>query len=119
MRRTLTLAALAATLAMPALANDQLARSLGVAPGVYSTAELSLLRQAREDHNTLLERRILESADVAQVGFLTDYSLGAERSAAPAATVGAGHDQLARSLGMNGDDHTTAELSAMFLDKHN
>ncbi|MEM8632695.1 MAG: hypothetical protein AAGF74_15790 [Pseudomonadota bacterium] len=40
--KTLTLtAALAALLAAPAFANDQLARSLGVEPGIYTTAELA------------------------------------------------------------------------------
>lgn len=119
--RTLVLAALAGGLALPALADtDQLARSLGVAPGLYSTAELSLLRQAREENDALLERRILAGAGDAQVGFLSDHSLGAEAPAAAAAgATGAGHDQLAASLGVDGGAYSTAELAAMFLDKHN
>lgn len=121
--RTLVLAALAGGLALPALADtDQLARSLGVAPGLYSTAELSLLRQAREENDAFLERRILAGAGDAQVGFLSDHSLGAEAPAAAAGATGAtgaGHDQLAASLGVDGGAYSTAELAAMFLDKHN
>ena len=119
--RALALAALAGTLAAPALANDQLALSLGVQPGVYSTAELSLLRQAREDENPVLERRILEAAGAGQVGFLSDHSLGAEEAAPAAApaTLGVGHDRLAASLGLDGDAYTTQELSAIFIDRHN
>ena len=48
MTRTLIAALAAATFAAPALANDQLARSLGVEPGVYTTAELIQLKDAAE-----------------------------------------------------------------------
>ncbi|SDJ61250.1 hypothetical protein [Aliiruegeria lutimaris] len=49
MKRTVLFTALALTLAGPALASDQLARSLGVETGVYSTGELIALRSAVEN----------------------------------------------------------------------
>ncbi len=66
MHRIIATAALVATtLAAPALADDQLARSLGVEPGAYSLTELSLLRQAREDGDRQRERLILDDGGVA------------------------------------------------------
>ncbi|NDR59376.1 hypothetical protein [Aliiruegeria sabulilitoris] len=49
MKRTVLFTALALTLAGPALASDQLARSLGVEAGAYSTGELIALRTALEN----------------------------------------------------------------------
>lgn len=42
----IVLAAVVLAAATPALANDQLARSLGVEPGRYTTAELVILKNA-------------------------------------------------------------------------
>ncbi|MDV7144552.1 hypothetical protein R3X27_17885 [Tropicimonas sp. TH_r6] len=63
MNRILLTTALALTLAGPALASDQLARSLGVEPGVYSTSELIALRSALENDEQATARAIL-SGDV-------------------------------------------------------
>ena len=84
---TAALAALAASvLAAPALAEEQLALTLGVEPEAYSLTELSLLKQAREANDDQLERRILLGGDAA-VGCLDPvFAAGAfsDRAAAPA-----------------------------------
>jgi hypothetical protein len=48
MNRIIASTAVALSLAAPAFANDQLAASLGVEPGVYTTAELVQLKNAAE-----------------------------------------------------------------------
>ncbi len=58
MNRILLTTALALTLTGPALASDQLALSLGVEPGVYSTAELISLRSALENDDRAAARAI-------------------------------------------------------------
>lgn len=59
MKRIALTTALALTLAGPALASDQLARSLGVEPGAYTTADLIRLASAAEDHNQAQVNAIL------------------------------------------------------------
>lgn len=81
-----------------AQANDQLARSLGMEPGQYTSAELVQLSAAQADNNTALFNHLLEefngtAAVSAQNGGITD-----------------GHRQLAASLGVNATDFTMSEL---------
>lgn len=94
MKRIVLTTAIALGLAAPAFANDQLARSLGVEPGVYSTAELAKIKNASE----------LTGND-ARV-FIGD-SLGF------AATDNAGAVQLANSLGVAPGDYSVAELAIL------
>lgn len=56
--------AIALSLVAPAVASDQLARSLGVEPGVFSTAQLVQLRAAQENDDRALVAYIL-SGDAA------------------------------------------------------
>jgi len=51
MKKIFLSSALALSLAAPAFASDQLALSLGVEPGAYTTAELVQLRRAQEDND--------------------------------------------------------------------
>ena len=55
----LTTALVAALAAPAAFASDSLARSLGVEPGAYTTAELIQLRQAMEENNQPIVHFIL------------------------------------------------------------
>lgn len=107
MTRTLITAALAtAMLAAPATA-DQLARAVGVEPGVYSTAELSLIRKAQEENDDLLYRTIVERAETRGAEVLSTQSIGASAGA------GAGQAQLAPSLGVEPGAHSFAELARL------
>ena len=54
-------AAIAVALSAPAFANDQLAASLGVEPGVYTTSELAALRNAKENDDHQAYRNLLRS----------------------------------------------------------
>lgn len=101
MTRSLALAAAAAMLALPAGA-DQLARSLGVPPGVYTTAELILMRQARQDHDPQRRDWVVDRA----VGstprlFLRDWTPGAEPDAPSATPSNAA--RLATEMGLDRD----------------
>lgn len=91
-----------ALLVTPAMANDQLARSLGVQPGTLTTSELIMLRTAREED------------DHQRIDLLMDRSAadGRSTSSRSAATT-PGSDQLARSLGVAPGHYTTAELQMM------
>ena len=92
MNRILLTTALALTLAGPALASDQLARSLGVEPGVYSTSELIALRSALENDEQAAARAILSR----------DVTKGAVDSPA----------QLAASVGVD-DSYSLADVAAL------
>jgi hypothetical protein len=80
--------------ALPVAANEHLSRSLGVAPGTLSTAELIQLRQAREDNDYTRARMILDGRS----------------NAFAARTVSPGAAQLARSLGLLPGEYTVAEM---------
>jgi hypothetical protein len=80
--------------ALPVAANEQLSRSLGVAPGTLSTAELIQLRQAREDDDNARVRVILDGRT----------ATFAAQTASPGAV------QLARSLGLQPGEYTVAEM---------
>ncbi|WP_172330672.1 hypothetical protein [Mangrovicoccus sp. HB161399] len=84
--------AIAATgFAATANASDQLARSIGVQPGLYSTSQLVQLREAIED------------GDSARVAFIVD---GPSAAADPSA-------QLATSLGVAPGSLSSADLAAL------
>lgn len=125
-RRLVIMAIAAATLAAPALANDHLARSLGVEPGLYTTAELARMRTAAEENDTLtyrtIERRGLErtgSPFLASRNTPSDWRPGAATSEVPTAgSTHAGKERLAAAMGVDPDDHSMAELAAMFIDAH-
>ena len=57
-------AAIAVALSAPAFANDQLAASLGVEPGVYTTSELAALRNAKENDDHQAYRNLLRADDI-------------------------------------------------------
>ena len=103
MTRTLITAALAAaTLAAPAVANDQLARSLGVEPGVYSVSELAQLKTAIEENNDQ------------RVDLITGGTGEVLSTQSPAGDFGAGQsDQLARSLGVEPGVYSLSELAQL------
>ena len=102
MKNLIITTALALAVAAPAFANDQLARSLGVEPGVYTTADLATIKGVREGGVTT-DR---ETANVLQIlfsqGVVSTQSMGAS-----------GNAQLAQSLGLNAGDFTTAELATI------
>jgi hypothetical protein len=88
MRTTIISSILAIAIAAPALANpgtDQLARSLGVAPGAYSLAELVRLNDA-------VEQGGIEGAEA--VRFITSGSTDVVSSSNPAGAVTANEAQL-------------------------
>ena len=87
--------AIALGLAAPAFANDQLAASIGVEPGVYTTAELIQLRSALEDN------------DQSTVNFILDMVDGT-----PAAN-SAGARSIAASIGVDAADFSVNELIAL------
>jgi hypothetical protein len=128
MTRRFVITALAAvTLAAPALAQTQLERSLGVQPGLYTTAELVRMRTAAQENDTLTYRTI-ERRGLERRGEQFLSAQGASRDHTPSASISegpltsrphAGKEQLAASLGVDADDHTLAQLSAMFIDAHN
>lgn len=75
MYRTLIAAALAATaLSGPALANSQLAASLGVAPGALSVNQLVELQHAVEENDRITERFIRAQANGAPVSNTGTFS---------------------------------------------
>ena len=119
-RILISAAAIAAALASP-VAADQLARSAGVEPGIYTRSELTILREARQNNDDLVYRTVLERGADRQAG----EALSTRRTAQDA-TVGdaqtaaalSGHERLARSLGVDPAEHTTGELARMFIDRN-
>jgi hypothetical protein len=101
MKRIMITSVLALAIAAPAFASDQLARNLGVEPGVYTTAELATIKGVRENAT---------STDVATAATLEDlFSQGVVSTQ----SVGSiGNAQLAANLGLDGD-YTTAELATI------
>ncbi|WP_145962801.1 hypothetical protein [Mangrovicoccus ximenensis] len=123
--------ALAATgFAASADASDQLARSLGVAPGAYSTAELVQLRNAREQGDwtrvAFIESKVAPSAaaaeqaalktaaekdDVQRLAFLQGAGVTASRDAAAVSA----NAQLARAIGVAPGEFGSAALASGYL----
>ncbi|MFQ6548007.1 hypothetical protein AADZ90_008605 [Aestuariibius sp. 2305UL40-4] len=87
-------AAVAALIAAPALASDQLAAQLGVAPGTYSTSELIQLSRAVQDNDHQRIRQITGGA------VPSTQSVG----------ISAGHAQLAAQLGVDPASYSVNEL---------
>ncbi len=59
MKRFILTSVLIVTFSVPAFASDQLAKSVGVEPGMYTTAELMWLIKAGEESDFALEQHIL------------------------------------------------------------
>ena len=94
MFKTILPAAIAALIAAPALASDQLAAQLGVAPGTYSAGELIQLSRAVEENDHQRIRQIT-------VGTVNStQSVG----------ISAGHAQLAAQLGVDPTSYSVNEL---------
>ena len=94
MKRIALTTAIALGLAAPAFANDQLARSLGVEPGVYTTAQLVELKDAVE-----------ATGNDARVFFADSFAFTADATA--------GADQLAANLGVEPGRYSVAELAIL------
>jgi hypothetical protein len=99
------MAVLTTALAAPALADDELARSPGVEPGLHSTADLILMREARRDNDDLCFDTIAAHAPPADE---FAPALGARGRIG-----GACRAKLARSLGVDPSQYSTAELGLM------
>jgi hypothetical protein len=102
MKRIVITTALALAIAAPAFANDQLARSLGVEPGAYTTAELATLKGLGESGDSLDRETATVLASLFSRGVVSTQSVGAS-----------GNAQLAQNLGVNAGDFTTAELATI------
>ncbi|MFQ6546527.1 hypothetical protein AADZ90_001110 [Aestuariibius sp. 2305UL40-4] len=79
----------------------QLAAQLGVAPGAYDVADLIELRVAYEENDDQRVRKILSGGSV-----VSTQDSGV-----------AGHDQMARQLGVDPADYTNAQIAAMYMDE--
>jgi hypothetical protein len=103
MKRIILTTALALAVAAPAFANDQLARSLGVEPGAFTTAELATIKGLR-DAGVSKDR---ETADVVaglfSRGVVSTQSVG----------ISAGHAQIAANLGLDPNVYSLAELATI------
>ncbi len=80
----------------------QLARSLGVEPGAYSTSDLIALRSALEEND---DQRVRDITN-------TDV-VSTQNGVSP------GQAQLASTLGVDADAHTTASLALLYLETFN
>jgi len=106
MTRTFTTAlaatALAAALAGPAFASDSLARSVGVAPGQFTTAQLVALKgaQADDDHSRIRQIK----AEARAGGFAGATDLGQVAAAIGAEGLSAGQI-VALKAAEDEDDH--------------
>jgi hypothetical protein len=102
MRTIVITAALALAVAVPASASDQLARSLGLEPGEFTTAELATIK-GLTDAGDSTDRK---EASVYQ-------SLLANGLVSTQSVAGAGDAQLAANLGLDADRYSTAELATI------
>jgi len=100
MKALLLSTALVLGVAAQASANDQLARSVGVEPGVYTTAQLAQLKTALNDQEDG-ERHFDFLISKFNGDIVSTQSVG----------VTPGRAQLAASLGLTPADFTTAELA--------
>ncbi|MSU91691.1 hypothetical protein GE300_19100 [Rhodobacteraceae bacterium 2CG4] len=98
MKYFVTTAAAALLIASGAFADDQLARSIGVEPGVYTVAELLQIRAASEDGDYQLLRQLTKERDTT---VLSTQNIGAS----------AASDQFARSVGVKPGTFTTAQMA--------
>ena len=100
------IAAVGASNGSPAASTTQLARSLDVEPGTATLSELAQLQSAIAGDNPTAERHIR-----AQIG-----NPATEAQTSPRRGPSAGELQLARSLGVDPDSMTLAELIRLHLD---
>jgi hypothetical protein len=101
MKRAILTSVLALAIAAPAFANDQLARNLGLEPGVYTTAELATIKGVREAATGT------DAATAASLEGLFGNGVVSTQSVA-----GSANAQLAANLGVSGD-YTTADLAVI------
>lgn len=101
MKRIILTSALALAITAPAFASDQLARNLGLEPGVYTTAELATIKGVREAATNT------DAATAASLEGLFGNGVVSTQSVA-----GTANAQLAANLGLSGD-YTTAELATI------
>ena len=99
---TLAATALAAALAGPAFASDSLARSVGVEPGQYTTAQLVALKNAKADDDHSRIRRIMAEAQAG--GFPVASDLGQVSASIGAEGLSAGQI-VALKAAQDEDDH--------------
>ena len=99
MTRNFIAAAIAAVIAAPVMASDQLAHAAGVEPGVYTTAELTRMIRALEENDATTYRFVRDS--------------GAEIVSSQSPAIGGGTSQLARAAGVEPGTYSTAELIRM------
>ena len=83
--------------------HQQLAASIDVDPNDFSTAEIVAIRAAIEDDDATRARFLMNGDAV-----VSTRSFG----------FSAGHEQIARSLGVNPADYTLAELTEMKADSY-
>jgi hypothetical protein len=102
MKRIILTSALALAIAAPAFAGDQLARNLGLEPGVYTTAELATIKGIREGANGT------DASTAAALETLYEGGVVSTQS-----VPGSAAEQLARFLGVNAADYSLAELAVL------
>ena len=155
MKRIVLTTAIILGLSVPALANDQLALSIGVEPSVFSTSQLAQLKAAQDDDDNrrfefLLDRfsgnvtatqsvgltpghrqltasinvdynqyslneiiqirSAIDDDDNTRVEFLLDHG---DVIATQSFGVTPGHEQLARSLGVDAGEYSLSALARM------
>jgi hypothetical protein len=101
MKRAILTSVLALAIAAPAFASDQLARNLGLEPGVYTTAELATIKGVREAASNT------DAATAASLEGLFGNGVVSTQSVA-----GSANAQLAANLGLDGT-YTTADLAVI------
>lgn len=99
MRLLILSTAIGLTLVAQASANDQLALSMGMEPGVYSTTELLQLQAALDDNNQILFQHLM-----------TEFSDASAHDRAGTTTTSPSVQQLANSIGVPPDQFTLSEL---------
>ncbi|WP_116132212.1 hypothetical protein [Tropicimonas sp. IMCC34043] len=96
-----TVAALALSASAPAFANDQLANTLRVEPGVYTTSQLTALKAAKDDGNSFRINQILKAENAS-------YTVSTSNS-----NVNSANANLSRLLGVEPGAYTTSQLTAL------
>ena len=89
-----------------ALASDQLARQLGVEPGVYTVAQLAEIKAAQEEHDPLRLKWAMGRAG-------SDVVVSTQ-SIAPMRGMNA---QLGAAIRVDPSDYSPSDLAAKFLDE--
>ncbi len=106
MTRTALTFALVLVTAAPAFATEQLARSLGVIPGIASLGELALLKSTLESEDDNNNRDFRYRRDRLNARAMVEgFDLSPD------------HLRLAASLGVRAQDHSVADLLEMHADR--